>query len=157
MKLLKRWGIVGLIQATLTLSFLLLEWFLPFPQIGDPLGPLSSANPLIGLGATLLFGIVIGGVWGALVSTDERFKAVVIGYIILLGAALSAVWLSPWGWMGYLTLNEPLGYFVRSMTHRGFADQVVLGLGIFSTPLGLWIGLQLGLRIHILEEAKRSK
>ena len=148
MKLAKRWGIVILIQATLALGFLYLEWFLPFPQVGGPIGPLSSANPLIGLGATLLIGIVIGGVWGALVSTDERFKAVVIGYIVLLGAGLSAVWLSPWGWMGYLTLNEPLGYFVRSMTQRGFADQVVLGLGIFSTPLGLWIGLRSALRIN---------
>jgi hypothetical protein len=147
MRLLKRWGILILIHASLTLSFLYLEWFIPFPQVGEPIGPLSSANPLLGLGATLLMGLLVGGVWGALVSTDERFKAVVIGYIVLLGAGLSAVWLSPWGWMGYLTLNEPLGYFVRSMTHRAIADQVVLGLGIFSTPLGLWIGLKSALRI----------
>lgn len=147
MRLLKRWGILILIHASLTLSFLYLEWFVPFPLVGEPIGPLSSANPLLGLGATLLMGLLVGGVWGALVSTDERFKAVAVGYMFFLGATLSTVWLSPWGWMGYLTLNEPLGYFVRSMTQRSFADQITLGLGIFSTPLGLWIGLKSALRI----------
>ena len=157
MKLLKRWAIVLLIHASLTLGFLVLEWFIPFPEIQSPFIYLSSTNAPIGVVAVLLIDLLIGTVWGLMVSQDDRFKAVVLGYVVLLGAMLATVWFTPWGWMAYLTLHEPLGYFTRSMTQRTLLDQILLGLGVLSAPLGLWIGLRLGLRIQILEEAKRSK
>lgn len=147
MKLVKRWAIVGLIHASLSILLLGLEWWFPFPEIQSPIGLLSSANPLIGLGAVFGIEILIGLVWGLLVTKDERFNGVVLGYVVLLGGMLLTVWFSSWGWMGYLTLNEPLGYFTRNMTSRTLIDQIVLGLGILSAPLGLWIGLRSGLRI----------
>jgi hypothetical protein len=148
MRLFKRLCILVLVHISLTLVLLGLEWAFPFPQLGEPIGPFTSANPLIGLGASLMTFLVVGLVWGSLVAQDDRFSGVVIGYGILLGAFLSTVWLTRFGWMGYLTLNEPLGYFVRNMTQRSIADQVALGLGVTSSPLGLWIGLKSALRIH---------
>jgi TM2 domain-containing membrane protein YozV len=148
MRLFKRLCVLVLVHISLTLVLLGLEWAFPFPQLGEPIGPFTSANPLIGLGATLMTFLVVGLVWGSLVAQDDRFTGVVIGYGILLGAFLSTVWLTRFGWMGYLTLNEPLGYFVRNMTQRSVADQVALGLGLISSPLGLWIGLKSALRIH---------
>jgi hypothetical protein len=147
MKLVKRWAIVGLIHATHSILLLGLEWWFPFPEIQSPIGLLSSANPLIGLGAVIVIYGLIGLVWGLLVTKDDRFNGVVLGYIVLLGGMLVTVWLLPWGWMGYLSLNEPLGYFTRNMTSRTLIDQIVLGLGTLSAPLGLWIGLRSGYRL----------
>ena len=147
MKLVKRWAIVGLIHASLSILLLGLEWWFPFPEIQSPIGLFSSANPLIGLGAVFVIYGLIGLVWGLLVTKDDRFNGVILGYGVLLGGILLTVWFLPWGWMGYLSLNEPLGYFTRNMTSRTLIDQIVLGLGILSAPLGLWIGLRSGLRI----------
>ena len=148
MRLIKRWGIVLLGHVSLTLFLLSLEWVIPFPQLGQPIGPLSSANPLIGLGATLLLGLLLGFVWGSLVTMDDRFLGVIVGYAVLLMGSLSLVWISDWGWMGYLSVNEPLGYFVRNMTQRTLADQVIFGLGALSGPLGLGFGLRSALRLN---------